>query len=51
MVAKLREEDLRHTNNLMAQKVEDYIAPLKAVKYISQHVSCPVIFVSPAKQT
>jgi hypothetical protein len=31
MVAKLREEDLRHTNNLMEQKVEDYIAPLKAV--------------------
>jgi nucleotide-binding universal stress UspA family protein len=31
MVAKLREEDLRRTNNLMEQKVEDYIAPLKAV--------------------
>ena len=98
-VAKLREDDLRRTNNLMEQKVEDYIAPLKAVglevttflrvgdprsvivqtadelkadalvigshskrnfldialggtaRYISQHVSCPVIFVSPAKQT
>ena len=31
MVAKLREEDLRRTNNMMEQKVEDYIAPLKAV--------------------
>src|SRR2546430_8616014 len=99
MVAKLREEDLRRTNNLMEQKVEDYIAPLKAVglevttflrvgdprsvivqtatelkadaliigshskrnfldialggaaKYISQHVPCTVILVSPTKQT
>jgi len=99
MVTQLREEDLRRTNNLMEQKVEDYIAPLKAVgleattflragdprsvivqtadelkadalvigshskrnfldialggtaRYISQHVSCTVIFVSPAKQT
>src|SRR5262249_10714508 len=99
MVTQLREEDLRRTNKLMEQKVEDYIAPLKAeglelttllsvgypsrvivqtavefkadalvigshskrnfldialggtARYISQHVSCPVIFVSPAKQT
>ena len=99
MVAKLREEDLRRTNNLMEQKFEDYIAPLKALglevttflrvgdarsvivqtadelkadalvigshskrnfldialggtaKYVSQHVSCTVIFVSPAKET
>ena len=99
MVTQLREEDLRRTNNLMEQKVEDYIAPLKAVglevttflrvgdprsvivqtadelkvdalvigshskrnfldialggtaNYISQHVACTVILVSPAKQT
>ena len=99
MVAKLREEDLRRTNNMMEQKVADYIAPLKAVglevttflrvgdprsvivqtateikadaliigshskrnlldivlggtaKYISQHISCTVILVSPEKQT
>ena len=99
MVAKLREEDLRRTNSLMEQKVEDYIAPLKAIglevttflrvgdarsvivqlateikpdaliigshskrsfldialggtaKYVSQHVSCTVILVSPEKQT
>jgi len=99
MVAKLREEELRRSNNLMEQKVEDYIAPLKAVglevttflrvgdprsvivqtatelkadaliigshskrnfldialggtaKYVSQHVSCTVILVSPAKET
>jgi nucleotide-binding universal stress UspA family protein len=99
MVAKLREEDLRHTNSLMEQKVEDYIAPLRAVglevttflragkprsvivqtadelkaevlvigshskrnfldialggtaKYLSQHVSCAVVLVSPEKQT
>ena len=99
MVAKLREEDLRRTNNLMEHKIEDYIAPLKAIgldvttflrvgdprsvivqtadelkadalvigshskrnflditlggtaRYISQHVSCTVIFVSPAQQT
>src|SRR5215467_4874744 len=31
MVTQLREEDLRRTNKLMEQKVEDYIAPLKAV--------------------
>jgi nucleotide-binding universal stress UspA family protein len=30
MVAQLHEEDLRSTNRLMEQKVEDYIAPLKA---------------------
>ena len=30
MVAKLREDDLRRTNNLMEQKIADYIAPLKA---------------------
>ena len=99
MVAQLHEEDLRCTNNMMEQKIEDYIAPLKAVglevttflragdprsvivqiadelkadalvigshskrnfldialggtaKYISQHVSCTVILVSPEKQT
>jgi nucleotide-binding universal stress UspA family protein len=31
MLAKLREEDLRRAHNLMEQKVEDYIAPLKAI--------------------
>jgi nucleotide-binding universal stress UspA family protein len=99
MVTKLREEDLRRTNSLMEQKVEDYIAPLKAIglevttflrvgdprsiivqtadelkadaliigshskrnfldialggtaKYVSQHVPCTVILVSPEKQT
>jgi nucleotide-binding universal stress UspA family protein len=99
MVAKLHEEDLRRTNSLMEQKVEDYIAPLKAVglevttflrvgkprsvivdtaaelkadalvigshskrnfldialggtaKYLSQHVSCAVVLVSPEKQS
>jgi nucleotide-binding universal stress UspA family protein len=99
MVTKLREEDLRRTYNLMEQKVEDYIAPLKAVglevttflregdprsvivqtatelkadaliigshskrnfldialggtaQYLSRHVSCTVILVSPEKQT
>src|SRR5919206_5186964 len=99
MVAQLREEDLRRTNNLMEQKIEDYIAPLKAVglevttflrvgdprsvivqtadelkadalvigshskrnfldialggtaSYVSQHVSCTVVLVSPAKET
>jgi nucleotide-binding universal stress UspA family protein len=30
MVVKLREDDLRHTNSLMEEKIEDYIAPLKA---------------------
>jgi len=30
MVAQLHEEDLRSTNRLMEQKIEDYIAPLKA---------------------
>jgi nucleotide-binding universal stress UspA family protein len=99
MVAKLRDEDLRRTNNMMEQKVADYIAPLKAVglevttflrvgnprsvivqivdeikadalvigshskrnffdialggtaRYISQHVPCTVILVSPARET
>jgi nucleotide-binding universal stress UspA family protein len=99
MVAQLREDDLRRTHQLMEHKVEEYIAPLKAVglevttflragdprsvivqtadelkvdalvigshskrnildialgstaKYLSHHVFCPVIFVSPAKQT
>ena len=31
MVAQLREDDLRRTNSLMEQKIDDYIAPLKAV--------------------
>ena len=30
MVAQLREDDLRQTNNLMERKIDDYIAPLKA---------------------
>ena len=99
MVAQLHEEDLRRTNNMMEQKIEDYIAPLRAsglevdtflrvgnprsvivqtaeelkadalvigshskrnfldialggtAKYLSQHVSCAVILVSPEKQT
>lgn len=99
MVAQLREEDLRRTNNLMEQKIEDYIAPLKAeglevttmlrvghprsvivemaaelkadvlvigshskrslfdislggtAKYLSHHVSCAAVLVSPEKQT
>ena len=31
MVAQLREDDLRRTNSLMEQKIDDYITPLKAV--------------------
>ena len=31
MVAQLREEDLRRTNSLMEHKIDDYIAPLKAL--------------------
>lgn len=30
MVAQLHEEELRRTNSLMEQKIDDYIAPLKA---------------------
>src|SRR5215471_16200878 len=29
MVAQLREEELRRTNSLMEQKIDDYIKPLK----------------------
>jgi nucleotide-binding universal stress UspA family protein len=31
MVAQLREEDLRQANSLMERKIDEYIAPLKAV--------------------
>jgi nucleotide-binding universal stress UspA family protein len=31
MVAQLHEEELRRTNNLMERKIDEYIAPLKAV--------------------
>jgi nucleotide-binding universal stress UspA family protein len=99
MIAQLREEDLRRTNNLMERKIDEYIEPLKAAglevtpilrignprsvivqtatelkadllvigshskrslfditlggtaKHLSQHVSCPVVLVSPEKQT
>ena len=99
MVAQLHEEDLRRANREMEEKVEDYIAPLKAAglevttflragnprsvivetaaelkadalvigshskrnfldialggtaTYLSHHVPCTVVLVSPEKQT